>query len=237
MHDTAFAIGCAFFETYLADRPAEILEIGSREVNGGLRQGAPPGAAYIGVDLVPGPGVDLVLENAYALPFAGDRFDAIVASSCFEHVAMFWLTFLEMVRVTKPGGFIYINAPSNGEYHRYPIDAWRFYPDAALALLTWAGHQGLQVEIVESFIAPRSVGGWNDCVMIFGNRTTPQTLPARRVADRFAGSSNIRRAGHPDVACYRAATDDMILLDRARQGLVGRVARRLVRAAIGRQRT
>lgn len=44
------------------------------------------------------------------------------------------MTFLEYARVIKPGGMIYINAPSNGDYHRYPDDNWRFYPDCGRVL-------------------------------------------------------------------------------------------------------
>jgi hypothetical protein len=43
-----------------------------------------------------------------------------------------------MARVVKSGGFIYLNAPSNGYVHNHPLDIWRFYPDAGIALEKWA---------------------------------------------------------------------------------------------------
>jgi SAM-dependent methyltransferase len=230
MHDTAFAIGRAFFAIYLQDRPAEILEVGARNVNGGLRQAAPAGARFTGVDLDAGPGVDVVLDDAYSLPFAGDRFEAVVSSSCLEHVAMFWLAFLEMARVARPGSFIYVNAPSNGEYHRFPIDSWRFYPDAGLSLAAWARRQGHPIDLAESFIARRGVGGWNDCVMVFAKDVRPDRLPARRLADAFPGSYNIRRFGSDAIENLSPGTEDMMLLAEARQWLPLRLARRLKRA-------
>lgn len=56
-------------------------------------------------------GVDVVINSASELPFCDDYADATVSTSCFEHAELFWLTFNEMVRITKPGGFIYISTP------------------------------------------------------------------------------------------------------------------------------
>ena len=61
-----------------------------------------------------------------------------------------------MTRLVKLGGFIYINAPSNGVYHRYPGDNWRFYSDAGQALAYWSGIQVsteivYPVKVVETF--------------------------------------------------------------------------------------
>lgn len=139
MHPTAMDNGRRFFATYLdASAPALILDIGSQDINGSLRQAAPAGARYVGLDFAAGRGVDRVLDDPYRLPFDDGVADAVVSSSCFEHVDMFWLTFNEILRVLRPGGLFYLNAPSNGAFHRYPVDCWRFYPDAGDALVRWA---------------------------------------------------------------------------------------------------
>jgi len=41
--------------------------------------------------------------------------------------------------VLAPGGLACIIAPSRGPEHRYPLDCWRFYPDAFRALARWSG--------------------------------------------------------------------------------------------------
>jgi hypothetical protein len=91
----------------------------------------------------------------------------VVASSMLEHDAFFWQTFLEMARIVKPGGVLYINAPSNGIYHCYPVDNWRFYPDAGKALVRWAARNGYELTLIESFVAERKNDVWNDFVAIF----------------------------------------------------------------------
>ena len=134
MHKSAHRIGELFFESYCSGKSCRILEVGAQNVNGTLRDFWREGFHYIGADIKAGPGVDIVLPPGGSLPFQDSEFDAMVSSSAFEHTQFFWCAFTECIRVLKPGGFLYVNAPSNGVYHRYPADCWRFYPDAGLAL-------------------------------------------------------------------------------------------------------
>ena len=60
----------------------------------------------------------IVLEDPYKLPFDSDSVDIVICSSCFEHSEMFWLLFLEVMRILKPTGLFYMNAPSNGAFHK-----------------------------------------------------------------------------------------------------------------------
>jgi hypothetical protein len=81
---------------------------------------------------------------------------------------MFWLVFLEALRILRPNGILYLNAPSNGDFHRYPIDAWRFYPDSGRALAAWGRRSGFNTILMESLIGPRPAGGvFNDFVAVF----------------------------------------------------------------------
>ena len=119
MHPSALDNGGLFFDTYLnAGEALTVLDIGAQDVNGSLRALAPAACRYVGVDFAPGRGVDVVLDDPYRLPFADQSIDAVVSSSCFEHVEMFWLSFNEILRVLKPPGLFYLNAPSNGDFHR-----------------------------------------------------------------------------------------------------------------------
>lgn len=170
MHDTALRTGELFFKNY-GFPSCSILDVGSMDVNGTLRQFAPNPSEYIGVDLSPGPGVDIILKEPGDLPFEHGRFDLTVSTSCFEHDPTFWMTFLSMCCVTKSGGFVYISAPSNGPVHRHPVDCWRFYPDAAVALVKWVNNENIMrdhMELIENFRMSPSRDGWIDQVMIFG---------------------------------------------------------------------
>ncbi len=167
MHKSAYISAGKFFSRYATTASASILEIGSYNVNGTLKDFQPSGSKWIGADIENGPGVDLVIENTAALPFADYTFDYVVASSVFEHDPTFWSTFGEMVRVLKPNGCIYINAPSNGMIHRYPIDVYRFYPDAGKALEKWGQSIRPELRLAESFIGKHDSESWNDFCAVF----------------------------------------------------------------------
>jgi len=167
MHKSAEITGKLFLDNYWSSSFSKILEIGSYDVNGSLRRYQPIGSEWLGVDIEMGPGVDVVIESSTRLPFADETFDVIVASSVFEHDSIFWKTFEEMVRVCRKGGYLYISAPSNGKVHRYPRDAWRFYPDAGIALAEFGSMHKMEFKLVESFIGRQDEDMWNDFVAVF----------------------------------------------------------------------
>jgi SAM-dependent methyltransferase len=168
MHDTAMEFGAAFFNAYMKNtRGLTIVDIGSQDVNGSLRAVSPPDDKYIGVDFMQAKGVDVVITDPYSLPFENESVDAVVSSSCFEHSEFFWLLFNEALRILKPTGLLYVNAPSNGSFHRYPVDCWRFYPDSGVALQNWGKRSGYNCALLESFVGLRKADIWNDFVAVF----------------------------------------------------------------------
>ena len=61
-----------------------VCELGSRDVNGSVR-GLFPGASYVGVDLEPGPGVDVIGDPATWRPEPAQGFDTVVSTETLEH--------------------------------------------------------------------------------------------------------------------------------------------------------
>lgn len=170
MHPTAMRHGGLFFQAYATKLPsAVVVDIGAQDVNGSLREVCPSNCRYIGVDFVAAKGVDVVLQDPYKLPFEDASLDIVISSSCFEHSEMFWVLFLEILRVLRPSGLFYLNVPSNGSIHRYPVDCWRFYPDSGNALVTWAKRNKYPSILLESFTGRQgnSGDGWNDYVAVF----------------------------------------------------------------------
>ncbi len=193
MHPTALQNCKAFFDSYatealrLTEKP-RIVEIGSQDINGSLRSVTPPGFDYVGVDFAAGKGVDVLLTDPYALPFETDSVDIVLASSVFEHSEMFWLLFLEIIRILKPTGLFYLNVPSNGMFHRHPVDCWRFYPDSGVALTNWARRNQIPVMLLESYTCAQGgfSGGlsedqWNDFVAVFLKDADHQGRFERRI--------------------------------------------------------
>lgn len=150
------------------DRALEAIDIGAYDVNGSYRTlFDSPKWRYTGIDLEAGPGVDVVLTSPYRFPFASASVDVIVSGQAFEHVEYFWMTWLEMIRVLKPGGLILLIAPSRGPEHRYPQDCWRFYPDGYRALAKFGRCELVEVSTDwEPHDDPGSAP-WGDTVGVF----------------------------------------------------------------------
>ena len=191
MHDTGIQNGKRFFETYARSmQSVTVLDIGAQNVNGSLKDVCPSSVKYIGVDFVAGKGVDVILEDPYKLPFEDESVEIIVSSSCFEHSEMFWLLYLEIMRVLKPAGLFYLNAPSNGPIHRFPVDCWRFYPDCATALVRWGRISGLNNAVLESYVCNQFRESWNDFVCVFIKDEMHAGRHAGRILDSFTDFTN-----------------------------------------------
>jgi len=90
-----------------------------------------------------------------------------------------------VMRVLKPDGLLYLNAPANGAFHRYPVDCWRFYPDSANALVTWAKRNGMNPQVLESFTTRQRLDIWNDFVAIFVKDATHAHLHPGRMLGKL----------------------------------------------------
>ncbi len=214
-----------FFDTYLdgtlASDATVIVEIGAQDVNGSLREVAPQGARYIGVDFVVGKGVDVVLTDPYSLPFDSESVDVVVTSSCLEHSEMFWLSFNECLRVLKPSGLLFINVPSNGAFHRYPVDCWRFYPDAGSALVTWAKRQGMNPALLESFVTAQHADIWNDFLAVFVKDQHQVDRHPNRMIKAAGAFENGKVFGSDKIFAFTEMPEDIRRLNDAVRQLAG----------------
>lgn len=186
MHKSSLEHVERLVQRYLAPlkgQPLQIIDIGSFDVNGSYKPFfAQPQWRYTGVDLSAGPNVDVVLKSPYRLPFASHSVDVIVSGQAFEHIEFFWLTWMEMARVTKPGGHIFLLAPSRGYEHRYPQDCWRFYPDAYRSLAAYANMELLEVGTDWEPHADPDSAPWGDTVGAFRQPTLSLAQRWRRRA-------------------------------------------------------
>ena len=209
MHPSALKNAKLFFDNYSkAYESGNILDIGSQDVNGSLKEVAPNHMDYVGVDFVEGKGVDVIIEDPYKLPFEDEKFDIIVSSSCFEHSEMFWLLFLDAIRMLKPNGLLYINAPSNSDFHRWPVDCWRFYPDSGQALVTWAKYNNYNPALLESFTSKKIGGIWNDYIAVYVKEEKYHYEHANRIIDIQNNFFNGQKFGDSNIYNYQTTTDD-----------------------------
>lgn len=107
-----------------------VIEVGSMDVNGSVRplfESYKP-KRYLGVDISPGPGVDVVCNAEKLLDvFEPNSFDLVISTEMLEHVRDWQKVISNLKALAAPGGIIYISTRSRGfAYHAYPYDFWRY---------------------------------------------------------------------------------------------------------------
>lgn len=156
---------------YFTEDTIVVVDVGGADVNGGYKNVFSDSKFhYMTVDLSEGQGVDIVLDDPYRLPFADNSVDVVLSGQMLEHCEFFWLSFAEMMRIVKPTGHLILIAPSAGPIHRYPVDCYRFYPDAYYALAKYANCKALDVWLDER-------GPWRDLVGVFAKHALPVRKP------------------------------------------------------------
>lgn len=109
----------------------KIIEVGSHDVNGSFRPiieswGEP--SEYVGVDIINGPGVDMVCPAEDIVEkFGKESFDVVISTELLEHVRDWRKVIKNIKNICKPNGIILITTRSYGfGYHGYPYDFWRY---------------------------------------------------------------------------------------------------------------
>jgi len=202
-----------------------VLDIGSYNVNGELRSAmhasdliaAHQNVNYVGVDIEAGPNVDIVVSlKDKTYPFPDGHFDAVTSSSALEHDPRFWMTYLKMLRVLKPGGLLYVSVPHTQGEHRYPVDCWRFYGDAGEALASWGRENDFHVDLAYSTrilqFGDETLSTGRDNMMIFYKRTDGDTdSSVANVVNHFSTFlSMYERTRHENIFAQTAWSRQMI---------------------------
>jgi ubiquinone/menaquinone biosynthesis C-methylase UbiE len=109
-------------------RGDKVLDVGSMDVNGTVRENFLGAGEYVGIDMRPGKCVDRVMK-AEEIPqhFTSGYFDIIVCCETLEHVEH-WKEALQGIwHALKVDGKLCITTPNREKgRHGYPSDYWRF---------------------------------------------------------------------------------------------------------------
>lgn len=89
-----------------------VVEIGSLDINGSIRS-LFNNCDYTGVDVGEGRGVDIVCSgHLYNAP--DNSLDVAISCECFEHNPHWKETFINMHRMTRPGGLVIVSCATKG---------------------------------------------------------------------------------------------------------------------------
>ncbi|MCY7484834.1 MULTISPECIES: class I SAM-dependent methyltransferase [Paenibacillus] len=115
-----------------------VYEFGAYQVQGqeGFADLRPffPGKPYVGCDMRPGVGVDMILD-LHHIDLPAETAGLVISLDTLEHVEDPRLAMQEVHRILKPNGIAIITSVMNFPIHDYPADYWRFTPQAFASIL------------------------------------------------------------------------------------------------------
>lgn len=188
MHESAFEKAQIFRQAYLGpyeQRALTLLDICGPKNNEAHDQAfshqhafANPAWRYLSMGQERASHIDYVVQDPYDWKeVASASVDVVLCSHILEHQEFVWVTILEIARILKPNGLVFITSPASGPFHRQPVDCWRFYDDGLPALGRWA-----DLTLVESQVQWRPVyrsgNQWRDAAIVLQR---PQRAPSEEV--------------------------------------------------------
>jgi len=87
---------------------SRVLDVGSLNVNGTNRY-LFHNSQYVGIDIVEGPGVDVVGRAHEHEIIEGEKYDVVLSTNALEHDMYWWLTLPQMIRLLKPDGLMFFS--------------------------------------------------------------------------------------------------------------------------------
>jgi SAM-dependent methyltransferase len=103
-------------------RPSLVCELGGRDVNGTARVLYPYVPLYVGVDLLPGQGVDVVADARDWRPPSWLRFDLVICTEVLEHTPEPWRICETAFEILKPGGAFVVTCAGHARKPHSGID-------------------------------------------------------------------------------------------------------------------
>lgn len=117
-----------YLKTLVPSVDGPVLEIGSKDYGSTSSfRDTYRGVEYVGLDMEPGAGVDIVADlttGTGTLP--SEHFALGICCSVLEHVRRPWIMAEHITTLIRPGGTLFMSVPWVWRYHAYPDDYFRF---------------------------------------------------------------------------------------------------------------
>lgn len=129
MHTSSYNLMVFFANKYLKSNSL-VLDFGGSDINGSYRKIFEiRDSTYKTLDWDK---ADYIVKDYNWDHIPKNTFDMVISGQAFEHDKFFWKTLENIKQVLKPNGTVIIIVPTKGGFHRYPLDCYRFYADAAI---------------------------------------------------------------------------------------------------------
>jgi SAM-dependent methyltransferase len=156
MHDSVYQWTKEMVDKYdLDNSEAWVLETGSCNFNGSVRDHFTKCDNYMGIDMQAGPGVDVVVSTHDMFDskyIQRNSFDVVMCTEMLEHDPKFWVTMQNLYDALDEDGILVLTArgaTADGRSfweHGYPNDYWRFMPQSFPLLFDMFGFEMLELK-------------------------------------------------------------------------------------------
>lgn len=147
-----------FEQRFVQPRPGRTLIVGSKLYEG-REDRRKRYADAVGVDMLPGAGVDVVANLEDPIPPKFGKFAHIECMSVLEHSRRPWRLAANLQRLMLPGATLHLSAPFVWRIHAYPNDYFRFTKEGIRALFEHVGwlqlcyaHVTLKLNDLQAFV-------------------------------------------------------------------------------------
>jgi hypothetical protein len=132
-----------------------VVDIGSYNINGTLKDIVPESWSYWGLDRVSGPNVDMVMCEDYFIPLK--NIDVVISSSCFQYVRNPFKLMQSIANALVTSGVVIVCAPREEKEGLIGLpanlcpdgnegfDCWRFLKGGMTALLSDSGLEVMEI--------------------------------------------------------------------------------------------
>lgn len=239
MHESCLDKVRIFIDEYLGEykeKDLSVLDVGSMTAIDSQKSHRPLIAdthwKYTGLDIEPGPNVDVVPGDPYDwMEIPDNNFDVVLCSQVFEHIEFIWISILEISRVLKPNGLACIIAPSAGTVHRHPYDCWRYYPDGLQALAKYADLRVLESDIQKNPVYKKG-NIWKDASIIVQKPALDDRSHSERhvknILAKMTLKKNITRGDIESIDFSRQPGGESIIRQMEGLGAISRLEKELL---------
>jgi SAM-dependent methyltransferase len=137
-----------------AFKGARVLEIGSLNINGSVREQFSD-CDYTGADLELAPGVDIACQGQL-LEFATGSFDTTISAECLEHNPYWRETLVNMLRMTRADGMVLMTCATTGR-KEHGTSRTTPYDSPLTTAARWDYYRNLTAHDVEAAL---NLSGW-----------------------------------------------------------------------------
>ena len=123
----------------------------------------PANCDFTMTDYLEGDDVDVVSDAHDFKEFSDSTFEGVYSASTFEHIQYPWVAAAALLRIIKPGGWLYVATHQTFPVHGYPYDYTRWTDEGLRSLFEWVGFTVEAAEMTDRCVItpPSNITVWD----------------------------------------------------------------------------